>query len=43
MKMICELMFIISNRYGIKCLSNLLQLERCNVMFKVISEIMAHL
>ena len=40
--MICALMFIISNHYGIKCLSNLLQLEPCNVMFKVISDIMAH-
>ena len=40
-KMICALMFIISNHYGIKCLSNLLQLEPCNVMFKVISDIMA--
>ena len=39
---ICALMFIISNHYGIKCLSNLLQLEPCNVMFKVISDIMAH-
>ena len=37
--MICEL---ISNLYGIKCLSNLLQLEQCNVVFKVISDIMAH-
>ena len=41
-KMICALMFIISNHYGIKCLSNLLQLEPCNVMFKMISDIMAH-
>ena len=41
-KMNCALMFIISNHYGIKCLSNLLQLETCNVMFKVISDIMAH-
>ena len=41
-KMNCALMFIISNHYGIKCLSNLLQLEPCNVMFKVISDIMAH-
>ena len=38
-KMICALMSIISNHYGIKCLSNLQQLEPCNVMFKVISEI----
>ena len=37
-KMICALMFIISNHYGMKCI-NLLQLELCNVMFKVI---MAH-
>ena len=41
-KMICALMFIISNHYGIKCVSNLLQLEPCNDMFKVISDIMAH-
>ena len=41
-KMICALMFIISNHYGISCLCNLLQLEPCNVMFKVISDIMAH-
>ena len=41
-KMICALMFIISNNDGIKCLSNLLQLELCNVMFNVISNIMAH-
>ena len=41
-KMICALMLIISIHYGIKSLSNLLQLERCNVMFKVISDIIAH-
>ena len=41
-KMICALMFIINNHNGIKCLSNLLQLEPCNVMFKVISDIIAH-
>ena len=28
--------------YGIKCHSNLLQLEPCTAMFKVISDIMAH-
>ena len=39
-KMICALMFIICNRDGIKCLSNLLQLEPSNVMFKVMSDIM---
>ena len=38
----CALMFIMSNHYGRKCLSNLLQLEPCNDMFKVISDIMAH-
>ena len=38
----CAFMFIISNHYGIKCVSNLLQLEPCNDMFKVISDIMAH-
>ena len=38
--MICVvMMFIINNYYGIKCLRNLLQLELCNVMFKVISDI----
>ena len=37
----CALMFIMSNHYGRKCLSNLLQLEPCNDMFKVISD-MAH-
>ena len=38
-KIICTLMFLISNHYG---LSILLLLEPCNVMFKVISEILAH-
>ena len=41
-KMNCAMMFIISNHYGIKCVSNLLQLEPCNDMFKVISDIMEH-
>ena len=41
-KMICALMFIIRYDYGIKCLCNLLELETCNVMFKVISDIMEH-
>ena len=41
-KMICALMFIISNHDKIKCFSNLLQLQPCNVIFKVISEIMGH-
>ena len=36
------MMFIISNDYGIKCLRNLLRLEPCNIMFKVISDKMAH-
>ena len=36
------LMFIISNQQGINCLSSLLQVEPRNVMFKVISDIMAH-
>ena len=36
------LMYTISNHYGIKCVSNLLQLETCTVMFKVISDIMPH-
>ena len=34
-------MFIRSNHYGIKFLSNPLQLEPCNVIFKVISLIMS--
>ena len=29
--MICALMFIINNHYGLICLNNLLQLEPCNV------------
>ena len=41
-KMNCALMLIISNHYGRNCLSNLLQLEPCNDMLKVISDIMAH-
>ena len=40
--MIFALMFIMSNHYGIKCHSNQLQLEPCNVIFKVNSDIMAH-
>ena len=36
--MICALMFIISNRYVIKCLIILLLFEPGNVMFKVISD-----
>ena len=35
-KINCLLMFIISNRYGRKCLSNFIHLERCSVSFKVI-------
>ena len=38
-KIYCALMFIMSNHYGTKCR---LQLEPCKVMFKVISDIMAH-
>ena len=38
----CALMFIMSNHYGRKFVSNLVQLEPCNDMFKVISDIMAH-
>ena len=41
-KLIWELIFILSNHDGIKCLSNPLQLEPCNVMFKIISDIMSH-
>ena len=37
-KLICALMSIIRNHYGKKCLSILLQLEPCSVMFKVISD-----
>ena len=39
--MICALMFITSNHNGINFLRNLLHLQ-CNIMFKVISDIMAH-
>ena len=42
MKMIVAFMFILSNHYGIKCLSNLFQSEPCNVFKKVISGIMEH-
>ena len=38
----CALMFIISNHYGIKRVSNLVQLEQCNDTFIVISAIMSH-
>ena len=31
-----------SNHYGINCISNFLQLEPCNDIFKVISDIMGH-
>ena len=41
-RMISEWMLIISNRYGIKCLIDLLQLEPSSVMLKVISDIMTH-
>ena len=36
------MMFIIINQIGIKCLSDLLQFDPCNVMFNVISAIVAH-
>ena len=39
-KMIFALMLIITNHYGIKCLSNLLQLEQWNVKFKLHSDMM---
>ena len=39
---IYTLMLIISSHFGIKCISNLILQEPCNVMFKVISDIMAH-
>ena len=41
-KMNCALMHIISNHYGRKCVSNLLQLEPWNDVFNVISDIMVH-
>ena len=41
-KMNCALMFIISIHYRRKWLNLLFQLERSNVIFKVISDIMAH-
>ena len=41
-RMNCALMFNISNPYGIKCLYDILQIVPCNVMFKVISDIMVH-
>ena len=41
-KMICALMFIISNHYGTKCLRNVLQFEPCYIMFIVMSDIMAN-
>ena len=41
-KMIGALMFMINNHYGTKCRCNLLHLEPCNLMFKVISDIMEH-
>ena len=41
-KIICVMMFIISYHNGIKHLSYLLQLVPCNVMFYVISDILAH-
>ena len=37
-KLNCALMLITSNHYGILCVSNLLQIEPCNEMFKVISD-----
>ena len=40
-KMNCALMFIIRNSYERKCLTNLFHLERSNVMYIVISDIMA--
>ena len=35
-KMNCGMIFTIINYHGTKCLSNLLQVEPCNVMFNVI-------
>ena len=36
-----ELVFIIGNHYGRKCITILLLSEPCNDMFKVISDVMA--
>ena len=33
---------LITNHYGIKCVSNILQIEICNVTLKVIPYIMEH-
>ena len=41
-KMNCALMFIMSNHYGRKCFTIILQLEPCNDMFKVIYGIIAN-
>ena len=41
-EMICSLKFSIRNHYWRKCLSNLLHIERCSVMFNAISDIMVH-
>ena len=41
-KMNCAIMLNISNHYEIKYLCILLQLEPCNVILKVISDIMEH-
>ena len=41
-KMNCTFMLIISNQYERNCLSTPLQLQPYDVMFKVISDIMAH-
>ena len=41
-KMDCALMIITSNDYGIKCLCCQLQLDTCNVMLKVFSDMLAH-
>ena len=38
----CALMFVMCNHYRRKCPSNLLQLEKCSDLLKVISDIMAH-
>ena len=41
-EMISALMFTINNHYTIKCLSKPLELEPCNVVHKLTSDIMAH-
>ena len=41
-KMNCAFLIMTNNNYGRKCLSTMLELEPCNDIFKVISDILAH-